>query len=325
MRVAYEAALKCLPERTHKFSRKDFTLPQLFACLVLREHQKKSYRGLEALLVDSPLWLSDIGLSRAPDHNTLCRAFAVIMPMTRRLRRMQDLIVKKMLELDKLGRLLAVDSTHLERRHSSKYYDYRVAQTHGSSRKRGRKSLGSTGRLRGNAGRSEAVKAMPKLGLGVDTRSHVVLSHRTRTGMGSDAPDFDELLYQAWRRGRVKTVVADAGYDSEANHQIARRDMRVRSVIPAKIGRPTSKPPSGRYRRMMKQRFARKADAKVYGQRWQVETVNSMIKRNMGSSLRARSAERREMELTLRVLVHNIMLLLRADRQGRDRAGQESF
>jgi hypothetical protein len=26
-------------------------------------------------LADSPLWLEDIGLARAPDHNTLCRAF----------------------------------------------------------------------------------------------------------------------------------------------------------------------------------------------------------------------------------------------------------
>lgn len=27
------------------------------------------------LLRDSPQWLGDIGLSKAPDHNTLCRAF----------------------------------------------------------------------------------------------------------------------------------------------------------------------------------------------------------------------------------------------------------
>ena len=30
-------ARQVLPERTNQFSRKDFTLPQLFACLVLRE------------------------------------------------------------------------------------------------------------------------------------------------------------------------------------------------------------------------------------------------------------------------------------------------
>jgi hypothetical protein len=63
-----------LPKYFSAFSRHDgFTKPQLFACLVLREHQKKSYRGIEALLVDSPSWLADIGLPRAPDHNTLAR------------------------------------------------------------------------------------------------------------------------------------------------------------------------------------------------------------------------------------------------------------
>jgi len=33
MRVAYELAKRCLPTYFCKFSRKDFTLPQLFACL----------------------------------------------------------------------------------------------------------------------------------------------------------------------------------------------------------------------------------------------------------------------------------------------------
>jgi hypothetical protein len=76
LRAAHELAAPLLPTYASPFSRHDgFTEPQLFACLVLREHQKKSYRGIEALLADSPPWLADIGLARAPDHNTLCRAF----------------------------------------------------------------------------------------------------------------------------------------------------------------------------------------------------------------------------------------------------------
>jgi Transposase domain (DUF772) len=74
LNAAYALATACLKRRS-KFSRKDFTDPQLFACLVLREHQKKSYRGLVALLEDSPEWCRDIGLKKVPDHNTLCRAF----------------------------------------------------------------------------------------------------------------------------------------------------------------------------------------------------------------------------------------------------------
>jgi hypothetical protein len=59
----------------------------------------------------------------------------------------------------------------------------------------------------------------------------------------------------------------------------------------------------------MRQRFDRGADKATYGQRWQVETVNSMIKRNLGSALRARTARRRSRELLLRCITHNIMVL----------------
>jgi len=72
--AAFALATACMKEHPSKFSRKDFTSPQLFACLVLREHQKKSYRGIVALLKDCPHWCADIGLKRVPDHNTLCRA-----------------------------------------------------------------------------------------------------------------------------------------------------------------------------------------------------------------------------------------------------------
>ena len=59
----------------------------------------------------------------------------------------------------------------------------------------------------------------------------------------------------------------------------------------------------------MHHRFACKLDQALCGQRWQSETVNSMIKRNLGSALRARTTVHRRHELLLRVLVHNIMLL----------------
>ena len=162
-----------------------------------------------------------------------------------------------------------------------------------------------------NRRRRSVVRRLPKLSLAVDAASHVILAAIATTGAGGDQPFLDGLLYQAWRRtgGRVRCVVADAGYDSEDNHRIARRDMRVRSIIPPKAGRPTNKPPREPMRRNMHRRFKRGADAAAYGQRWQVETANSMIKRNLGSAMRARTAVGRRHELLLRVLTHNVMLL----------------
>ena len=45
MRVAYVLVSQCLPDHASKFSRKDFTLPQLFVCLAVSELQaKQGYR-----------------------------------------------------------------------------------------------------------------------------------------------------------------------------------------------------------------------------------------------------------------------------------------
>ena len=50
-------------------------------------------------------------------------------------------------------------------------------------------------------------------------------------------------------------------------------------------------------------------DEQTYGQRWQVETVVSMLKRNLGTALTARSDMRRNQEMMLMVLTHNLAII----------------
>jgi hypothetical protein len=45
---------------------------------------------------------------------------------------------------------------------------------------------------------------------------------------------------------------------------------------------------------------------------WQVECVNSMIKRNLGSALRGRTRRTRQAHLRLKVLTHDVMILRRS-------------
>jgi|GEM_PF-3983215 len=71
MLAADDLARQTLPDHTSKFRRLDFTLPQLFACLVIREMLHLSHRKTETLLRDCMAWLADIGLTHVPDHNTL--------------------------------------------------------------------------------------------------------------------------------------------------------------------------------------------------------------------------------------------------------------
>ncbi len=126
--MAYALGVEVLPKYFSPFSRHGFTKPQLFACLVLREHQKKSFRGLEALLIDSPQWLADIGLAKAPDHNTLSRAFNEFVNPDL-ANSMLDLMAKlarsrKLLRGDGL-KPLTLDSSLFESRHVSRHFEQR--------------------------------------------------------------------------------------------------------------------------------------------------------------------------------------------------------
>ena len=325
MRRAYALGRRVWPDYDSPFSRHDFTRPQLFACLAVRESLRLSYRKSQAFLGDVPDWLAEIGLDRAPDHNTLWRAFGSLLKKRGVGRALDVLAADERATLARdlsATKPLTIDSTCYEPRHRSRHYD-RACRKMDLRPRPGRKYGGGV-RKPGkygpavNASRSKKLRRMPKLALAVAAASHRILAAKSSAGNGSDAPDFEPLLFHAWRRAaRVKAVVADAGYDSEANHTIARLDMGVRSVIPAEIGRPTAKPPAGRYRRLMKQRFAREADKALYGQRSQSETVNSMMKRNLGECLRSIRTTRRKQEMLLRCIVHNLMLG-RGKTEGRD-------
>ena len=178
--MAYHLARQVLPEHDCKFSRHDYTLAQLFACLVIREFFGLSYRRTEALLIDSPTWLADVGLTRAPDHNTLWRAFDALLS-TRRCERMLDLLAelfaKAKLLTPRRRRTLAIDSTCFERHHRSAHYDRRC-------RKMALKRTGRPGKWGKsiNAARGGSLRRMPKLAIAVDAgcpsaangRHHVV-------------------------------------------------------------------------------------------------------------------------------------------------------
>ena len=320
MVYAFHLASHSLTLYSNKFSRHDFTLPQLFACLVVKEHLGRSYRGAEALLRDSPEWRRMIGMSKTPDHNTLCRAARFLLSSCR-VQKLLDAMVRWAAMARALGLSiapLAVDSTYCESHHVSRHYERRCAKTRAGMHAANAKRLGKTGRSRT---RSRAVKRLPKLAVGVATHSHLILACWTGTGAGSDHPHFEKLLFDSWRRvpNRRFTVVADAGYDSEANHCIARQDMGLSSLIPALHGRQPTRDGariSGRWRRHMQRILATKRLRRRsgYTQRQQAETVMSMIKRNLGSALRGRTAWSRKRDMTLKCLTHDLMILRRQSR-----------
>jgi len=139
-----------------------------------------------------------------------------------------------------------------------------------------------------------------------DTESHLFTSAIADRGPLPDDIEFVEALLLAHRTLPFDEMLADAGYDSEANHAIIRDRLGAGSIIPPLRGRPG--PPKGKHRRQMYESFPKER----YGQRWQVESAFSQDKRRFGSAVKAYQPQTQNIELLIRVLVHNAAIIRRA-------------
>lgn len=112
------------------------------------------------------------------------------------------------------------------------------------------------------------------------------------------------MLKASWNLD-IDRLLADSGFDSEANHRLAREGLGVRSTVIALNRRGARTWPRRRYRRQMARRFHRRK----YGQRWQAESVISRFKRRLGAALRGRTDDSRQRESDLKVFTHDLMIL----------------
>lgn len=287
--MAYVTAKRALPAYRHVFSPKKFTQHQLAACLVLKEFFKTDYRGLVGILNDSSDLRDILELEIVPHFTTLQKSAKELLK-----KKVIKKLVIETIRIAQEGHLLktyshlsAIDSTGLESGHISKYFVRR--------RERGTKNLYQT----------TVYTRFPKLALSCDTSTHLITGARALRGPSVDIVHFKDLIQEMLSIFPARTLVADAGYDSEESHRFARQEHRMRTIIPPLIGRKTHKLPTGKYRKLMATRF----NKKLYGQRWQSETVMSMIKRNLGESLFAKSYWSQCREMLLKVFTHNILIL----------------
>jgi DDE family transposase len=163
-------------------------------------------------------------------------------------------------------------------------------------------------RLR-DGNRRYRVPKHPKLTLVCHTTTHLIAAALSGVGPGYDFPLFEPAMLKAAWNLPIDRLLADSGYDSEANHCMAREGLGIRSTVIALNPRNRGRRwPKARYRRQMKRRFHRRK----YGQRWQAESVFSRLKRRLGSCLRGRSDEARDRETYLKVLTLNLMILAAA-------------
>jgi hypothetical protein len=289
--VALAVGTDALPPYSHRFSPRKFTQPQLFACLVLKEFYKTDYRGIAAILADNSDLRRTLGIEKVPHFTTIQKAGHRLL----RNAPVQDLLDQTLRHARPRARRsggrgavkrAALDASGFEAHHVSHYFVKRRAKG-------------------GRSWQSTTYKRFPKLGVLCDCDTHLILAAVAGRGPSPDILHFEAALCQALRRCKPATLYADAGYDAEWVHDVARRDLGVRTVIPPRIGRPTDKAPTGYWRRVMAERL----HLTNYTQRWQDETVFSMIKRRQGSAVGATNYWSQCRALLLKAITHNILIL----------------
>ncbi len=287
---AYGTGQRVLPAYSHRYSPHRYTQPQLFACLVLKTFFKVDYRGLVVLLREHSELRSILDLNQVPHFTTLQKASKRLLRLPS-ARSLFTNTVQRFLKRRKRLKRAAFDSTGLDCGHRSIYY---VRRRNGTLKR----------------WQTVGYSRYAKLEVASDCTSHLLLAVLVGRGPRVDVDRFVPLLNATLEQVWLDAVLADAGYDSEPNHQHARDHNGVRSFIPATAGRPTTKPPSGRYRRLMKSRLNKNYGK--YGQRWQVETSISMLKRRLATSVNGRSYWSQCRELLLLAITYNLMILYAA-------------
>jgi hypothetical protein len=148
----------------------------------------------------------------------------------------------------------------------------------------------------------------------------VLVAQRVRPGPCGDFSDLVPLAASAHTVLPFDQLVADASYDSEANHRFCRERLGVDSLIPAKKRRSAIVLATTPFRREMLRRLAKGgADAaarRAYAQRWKADTVMSVVKRKWGGALSARLEATQRAQALLRGLVYNLSRLVTFGAQG---------
>lgn len=149
-----------------------------------------------------------------------------------------------------------------------------------------------------------------------DVRSHLCLAVTVERGPKPDDPAMHRTVRDARRRLDFDLLLADAGYDAEHHHRWLSRRGIIGLIAPWR-GRPAHDPehtPAGFFRRYCKRNWEQLKHR--YGQRWQVETFFSMVKRKHGSVLSARKRHPIDRECHLRAITLNLMILVEAQGSG---------
>jgi len=275
-RLALEITSAVLPPYRTRFSKHQFTQPQLLALLCLMRFEDWTFREAEVRLSEHAELRRALGLDSVPDYTTLYRF----------LRRVPESVLAEALHeaarrfpASGTPARVAIDGTGLTHRAVSAYYHKRT-QLHGFP-----------------------FCYWLKWVLVVDLDRQLLLAQAAHAGPSNDCALLRPLLEAAGENTPIGLVLADAEFDSERNHHFIRKTLQARSVIPAKKGHRSWRIHG--VRAMMRRRFPRK----VYAQRAVIEAVISCAKRKLSARAPGRTVHTQSLQALVLGVAFNIYRL----------------
>ena len=257
-RIALQVSRAVLPRYRSRFSKHQFTPPQLLAILCLMRYEDWTFGEAEVRLGEHRELRQSLGLTSVPDFTTLYRF----------LQRLDDQVIDR-----------AVGET--------------VRRLRGSlrrGRKRARVAVDATGLAQGAVStffvrrmHHHGQKPLPwrhwlKWVVVVDLDQKFLLSQIARRGPWNDCANLPAVVETASQQTRIGLVLADAEFDSERNHTYIRKQLGAHSVIPAKRGKKTWRV------RGVRAEMRRAFPTRLYRQRSLIESVFSSVKRKLSAS-----------------------------------------
>jgi hypothetical protein len=234
-REALALAQQSLPAYTSARSRKDYTSHQLFAILAL-----KAFRSSR---LTTPGWSPSSTTSPKSGPTWGSRRCRTSRPCATRSggsSKGEFVVLLYRATTSALDRGLiggdpevAVDATGMESRHTSRYF----ARRSGSE-----------------------LTSWTKLTTATHTTSHFLAGARVSTGPSNDSPQLRPVMAQACLVVTWDRMLADAAFDSEANHAYPRDELGVRSTVIPINHRGHDADPGGFYRGQMVARFRPKPE-----------------------------------------------------------------
>lgn len=267
-RIAHELAKKEFARYSHPKSPRKFTQPQLVACILMMHRMRLSYRDMEEWLLASDAVVNELGLTEVPDYSTLARASARLLTLAR----IDSLNSQLLRELEIEEEAVAIDATGFQMTQASSYYINR---------------------------RGWKISLYWKGFYGVGLSSLFILGRSQSFGPGHDGSKLETMRrnVRPFMRPRRWMLLADGGFDV--------RSVRPDDLIPPRRTGPMRSIAAPERRARADLVSAARLDG-LFGQRWKVETVISVIKRKFGDAIRSRKYSLQRREPAIKGLVYNI-------------------